>query len=173
MPNWWCSSAVEQLAVNQLVGGSNPPTIANAGLAQLVEHLPCKQDVSGSNPLTGTNTTGKSIENRRDCPVWSVSPCKRHTVLFSLWWMRLSARGEMVILILCDDYWLRPRWITSQRTPGSTRHHNNWRVGSMVLKRSWKPSHCASDDGSIPLLSARHSVERFGLLINSIKTPLT
>ncbi|UVY69938.1 MAG: hypothetical protein [Bacteriophage sp.] len=57
------------MAVNQLVGGSNPPTIANAGLAQLVEHLPCKQDVSGSNPLTGTNTTGKSIENRRDCPV--------------------------------------------------------------------------------------------------------
>jgi hypothetical protein len=49
------------LAVNQLVGGSNPPTIANAGLAQLVERLPCKQDVSGSIPLTGTNTTGKSI----------------------------------------------------------------------------------------------------------------
>lgn len=64
----WCSSVVEQLAVNQLVGGSNPSTIANAGLAQLVERLPCKQDVSGSSPLTGTNTTGKGILRRRRSP---------------------------------------------------------------------------------------------------------
>lgn len=49
-------------------GGSNPPTIANAGLAQLVERLPCKQDVSGSSPLTGTNTTGKGILRRRRSP---------------------------------------------------------------------------------------------------------
>nr|UVY63465.1 MAG: hypothetical protein [Bacteriophage sp.] len=53
------------MTVNQRVDGSNPSTIANAGLAQLVERLPCKQDVSGSSPLTGTNTTGKSIGDER------------------------------------------------------------------------------------------------------------
>ena len=118
------------------------------------------------------HTTGKSIFRVRLSELPFVV-ARETWMLFPLWWMWLSARGEMVILIILWHLWPRSRWITSQRTPGGTRHHNNWRVGSMVLKRSWKPPHCASDDGSIPLLSARHSVERFGLLITQIKTPLT
>lgn len=61
-------SRIEQQPSKLSVGGSNPPTIANAGLAQLVERLPCKQDVSGSSPLIGTNTTGKGILRRRRSP---------------------------------------------------------------------------------------------------------
>lgn len=44
-----------QLAVNQLIAGSNPARGANGVLTQLGEYFPCKEEVIGSSPIYSTN----------------------------------------------------------------------------------------------------------------------
>lgn len=52
---FWCSSMVEQVAVNHKVGGSSPSARANALVAQLDERGVSTAKVEGSNPSEGSN----------------------------------------------------------------------------------------------------------------------
>ena len=61
-------------------------------------------------------------------------------------------------------WWIAARW-SNQKI--SIWRHNERRIEGMAPKRSWKPSHCESDDGSIPLSSANTALS--GLVLISYR----
>ena len=67
--------------------GSNPVSLTNAGVAQLVEQPPCKRQVMGSNPIVGS-VTGRRVG------VSTAETLTREPVTVRRWTVTQVANGD-------------------------------------------------------------------------------